>query len=317
MFRFCIIAIVSLSSIHLGGSSVTQKLYESEQGFLKRWEEFGGDKMDFALWHPDWKEEELATRFGQMTADRKTLYFGDPEGWFDKRKVSQNPETFHLVPDGSTPSRYAPSSTSCGSAFAYNLASPDYDASIIHLHGNCFLAMESPNKETLAGFFQVLKDYNVTHLVRLTPAYEVKRDRIASLPYWEGRTDIHPQTGRPTIKIDDREIHYIPMDCWENHEGLNPDRLLALVKTAMCDEPDMIAVHCRAGIGRTGTFIAACTLIQDIDHQLADGIKPEDIKVSIDKVIWELSLQRALSVPHFSQYLTLHQLVDYYLKQQS
>lgn len=218
-----------------------------------------------------------------------------------------------LPPDALTPSHYTPSEKSIGVCFAYNLASTDYSASIIHLAGKHFLGMESPNEHTLATFFSLMEEYQVSHIVRLTPAYEVRKARGVTYPYWEGRTDIHPQSGLPTLKIGGSEINYIATDCWENHEGLEPERLLALVRTVMLDNPEMVAVHCHGGIGRTGTFIAACALITEIDRQLANGVAPNEIKVSIDKVIWELSLQRALLVPHFSQYLTLHQLVNHYL----
>ncbi len=292
---------------------MTQKLHEAEQGFLKCWEKFGGDEKDFPLWNADWNEEELASRFEQITSERKTIYFGHSKGWFGNQKEPQNLDAFHFAPDALTPSHYTPSEKSIGVCFAYNLASPDYSASIIHLGGKRFLGMESPNEHTLETFFHILKEYQVSHIVRLTPAYEVRKARGATYPYWEGRTDIHPQSGKPTLKIEGCEITYIPTDCWENHEGLEPARLLVLVKTVMEDDPEMVAVHCHGGIGRTGTFIAACALISAIDKQLASGIAPKDIEVSIDKVIWELSLQRVLLVPHFSQYLTLHQLISYYL----
>lgn len=293
---------------------MTEKIEQAQMGFQKNWEKFGGNKRDFPLWTAKWNEEKLAARFEKLTAERKTIYFGHPEGWFGNQKEPQNPEAFYLPPDVLTPSNYTPSARSIGPSFAYNLASPDYNASIIHLGGKRFLAMESPNEQTLSSFFTILKEYGVSHLVRLTPAYEARKAQEVSVPYWEGKTDIHPERGRPTLKIEDTEINYISTDCWQNHEGIVPERLLALVKAVLHSNPQMVAVHCHGGIGRTGTFIAACALISEIDAQLAKGISPQEIKVSIDKVIWELSLQRALLVPHFSQYLTLHQLVNYYTR---
>ena len=205
--------------------------------------------------------------------------------------------------------------------FAYNLVSPRYNASLVSIHGLRFLAMEAPNEKNLTDFFQVINECAVTDLVRLTPIYEEKRKRACCIPYWEGRTDIHPKTGRPTLHIsDDREIHYFPTDSWENHMGEDPTRVLALVKAVMSSsaaEDKMIAVHCRAGVGRTGTFIAAYALIHDIDQQLARGRAPENIEISIEKVVWELSLQRPFLVAHLAQYKILYELVSLYLEMET
>ena len=74
----------------------------------------------------------------------------------------------------------------------------------------------------------------------------------------------------------------------------------------------MVGVHCRAGVGRTGLFLAAYALIRDIDQQIANGARVDDVRVSVDKVVWELSLQRTFMVTHFSQYTALYQLVNSY-----
>ena len=175
--------------------------------------------------------------------------------------------------------------------------------------------MEAPSSKNLAAFFKVLNDYKATDLVRLTP--KIANGRENSVPYWEGRTDIHSISGRPAIEISGREVNYFPTDRWQDHQGIKPAKLLALIKAVKNStsgtEPKMIAIHCRAGVGRTGTFIAAYTLINDIDQQIAQGVDVAHLEISIDKIIWELSLQRAFTVTHFPQYLSLYELVDYYI----
>ena len=117
------------------------------------------------------------------------------------------------------------------------------------------------------------------------------------------------------IGIADQKLNYYFTDSWENHDGIEPDELAGLVKAVMNEETpsQMIAVHCRAGVGRTGTFLAAYAIISDIDRQIASGVEPAHLSVSIDKIMWELSLQRPFMVSHYSQYLSLYRLADWYV----
>ena len=271
----------------------------------QRWEEFSKGR-EFPLWTSSVDKTELERRFDQLMDERWSEYFiNDREPgvlgiWKDKYPFPVNYESFH--------SRYP-----YPIVFSYNLASSNYNASLIHLHGIEFIAMEAPSEKNLEAFFNIFEEYDVNHLVRLTAAYETREN---SFPYWEGRTNISSIDGRTTLELENREIYYFPTDCWKDHQGIEPERLLALVNAVMETNEDnsIITVHCRAGVGRTGTFIVAYVLVNDIKNQLANGIPAEEIEVSIDKTIWELSLQRAFAVTHYPQYETLYKLVGLLLK---
>jgi uridine phosphorylase len=281
-----------------------------EKKFQEHWDEFHGDTRHFPLWKPDWKEDELKNRFDQMTEERWQVYFTNPQdchnadGVGHYRDSYETPQSFE-----SWGSRY-----SHPGSFRYNLASPHFNASFITLHGRHFLAMEAPTKENVQAFCDLLDQYHVTDLVRLTPAQF--HDRENSFPYWEGHLNINPKNGKTTIEIGQRERNYFFTDCWVNHEATEPARLIALIKAVIDPRNDsqMVAVHCRAGVGRTGTFLAACALIQDIDAQIAGGIDADSIQVSIDRVVWELALQRPFMISHLSQYVGLYQLVSEYVE---
>ena len=156
--------------------------------------------------------------------------------------------------------------------------------------------------------------HKVTDLVRLTP--KIYKDREASCPYWEGILNIHPVSGNLSIEYNNRAINYFPTDCWEDHQAIEPNKLIALVKAVQnstIDKTKMIAVHCRAGVGRTGTFIIAYALINEIDKLISNGVDVTNLKISIDKMIWELGIQRSFCIVHFPQYLALYKMVNCYI----
>jgi hypothetical protein len=281
---------------------------EAKEPFLQHWHEFGGDATQFSLWSPDLSEEELKARFDQIHQQRWSVYFVNPEDCQKPNGVGRYKKNFEPHENWAQwGSRYSYPGT-----FAYNAATGSYNASIIFLNGKFFIAMEAPTEHNLASFCQVLSRYQITDLVRLTPARY--GDKENSFPYWEGRLNIHPQTGQLTIELDGREMNYYATDCWNDHEGFETSRLISLVKFIMSRQTKdkVIGVHCRAGVGRTGTFIAAYALIQEIDEQIAQGMRIDDLQISIDKVVWELSLQRPFMIAHFPQYKALHQLVSAY-----
>jgi protein tyrosine phosphatase len=244
-------------------------------------------------------ERERCSPAGQGFGERLSVSLTSPEYYRKKGSVRHSSESFK------TPEN--------PKAFA----SPTYNCSMITLDGKQFLAMAAPSRENLPAFYQVLRQYNVTDLVRLTPA--IYKNKEESFPYWVGHVNIHPKSGRPTIELDGREMNYFFTDCWNNHEGYEPARLIAAVKAVMAnDGPNqMIAVHCHAGIGRSGTFIAAYALIRDIDEQLAQGVSPDQIRVSVNKVVWQLVLGRPCMVAGLPQYMSLYNVVEEYIDMKS
>ncbi len=288
-------------------SLVDQNFQRAQIGFQERWDNFAGNASHFPLWTKGWGEDELTERFDRMVRCRWAVYFTNYEDRQKEnvlglyREAYQTPENWE-----SWGSRYP-----YPGAFAYNLATPSYNASLISLHGLRFIALEAPTAENFNAFFRVIHDYNISPLVRLTRAQE-KREN--SFPYWTYRTENAVDLGQTTLEIENQKLDYFSIEDWSDHQGYEPKRLLALVKVVKNTtlSNSIVGVHCRAGAGRTGTFIAAYVLVHDIDQQIASGVDIDHLEISIDKIFWELSLQRPFSVTHYQQYRSLYQLVDYY-----
>lgn len=194
--------------------------------------------------------------------------------------------------------------TGCA-AFAYNLAAPDYNASTLWLEDRYVIASEGPREKDVEPFFTLLKEQDVTHLVRLTDAFE--REIPKCHPYWEGVTEKRGDGSAYLLVPGGSSIRCFSMPEWADNQGVDPKQLLKMalqVKEEMKRQKGKLLVHCSAGVGRTGTFFAALLIIRAIENR-----EP----FSIEEIVYRLSLQRPIAVGHSSQYVTLHALAEEYL----
>jgi len=195
-------------------------------------------------------------------------------------------------------------------AFAYNNTVPYYNASTMSINDEYYIACEGPRSKDVSKFFDVLTTYQVTHLVRLTDAYEGETKKCH--PYWEEHLSASAD-GQQLLNIStDNDVYSIcafDMSHWRDNQGVDPTQLLALVlqiKRGIRDTDSLLLIHCSAGVGRTGTFLAALAIVDAID---------QGNPFSIEEIVYRLSLQRVHSVSKASQYITLHRLAERYLKE--
>lgn len=206
-------------------------------------------------------------------------------------------------------------------AFQYNQSDNSYNSSTIVLNGYRFLAMEAPTAKSKNAFFKLLQNHRVSQLIRLTAAAEDGVEK--SYPYWNNQVKIDAKNQKTFIQLPlagsrkTFSLPYYEIDSWADHCGIEPKPFIKLINAVRKDvslNHGLIACHCTGGVGRTGTFIAGLLLIQEIDRQIASGIKKEAVDVSVEKVVMQLSLQRLYMVAKAEQYLSLYRLVDAYIQ---
>ena len=240
---------------------------------------------------PRVQEEVLRTKFEQMNRDRWRVYFTNPDDYGRPgahgtyKPEYRTPENFQVWR-----SRYP-----YPMAFAYNLANPNFNASIIKTLGCTFLAVEAPSDLNKEGFYELIGENKLGCLVKLNSPDEYPQETY--FPYWHGWSSCN-----------------LFLYNWPHRRGADPATLLQLVKSVQVSKPQgIIGVSCRAGAGRSGTFIAAYMIVNEIDRQLKRGVQRENVQVDIDRIIWEISVQRPFAITHNEQYITLYRLVDLYL----
>lgn len=296
----------------LSKKSIEEKFIAAEQGFSKRWKAFAENRK-FAVFPRKFSDDKILTEFDNVIATRNAVYYENPEQQplFSNQDFERSQELlaagYHKAPHLI--------------AFSYNFSHPSYNSSNVTLNGYRFLALEGPQKPEHVGHFKrLLINYDVKKVVRLTN--DVEGGVFKSENYWrENVTQKDNGQQWLTFTLPEEEkrqpysFSYYAIDNWADNTGTNHKMLLDFVQQVRKDyQPgDVIAVHCSAGVGRTGTFIAAFLILDEIDKQLKNGVSADKLNLSIEEMVYKITLQRAYLVGENAQYLTLHKLVQEYL----
>lgn len=314
-----IIALVSCTSVvqaypmpALSKKSIEEKFVAAEHGFAKRWLAFAKNKK-FTAYPRRFTDEQILAEFDTVIATRNAVYYENPEQQplFSTQDFERSQELlaggFHKAPHLI--------------AFSYNFSHPSYNSSNVSLNGYRFLALEGPQKpKHVEHFKRLLINYDVKKVVRLTN--DVEGGVFKSENYWRGNVmqrDNGQQLLTYTLPEEEKRqpysFIYYAIDDWADNTGTNHKTLLDFVQRVRKDyQPgDLIAVHCSAGVGRTGTFIAAFLILDEIDRQLKSGVRVDKLNFSIEEIVYKITLQRAYLVGEKAQYLTIHKLVQEYL----
>ena len=233
------------------------------------------------------KEEEIKKRFKSIEQVRWNVYFTNPEDYGKKGAIGFFKSAYKTPNDWEKyRSRYP-----FPMSFEYNLAVPYYSANILVIDEVKFIAIEAPSEKNKEKFLEIIKSYDIGQIVRLNKPDEYPDESYYF--YWED-----------PLLLD---IQNVVLE-WPHRDGINPQALLKTVETVFNQQKMLsskfIGVSCRAGAGRSGTFIVAYALYNKIRKEMPPAKKKEDIKLNIDELFLEASIQRPFAISHQSQYIS-------------
>ncbi|XP_067679833.1 receptor-type tyrosine-protein phosphatase epsilon-like [Haliotis asinina] len=151
-----------------------------------------------------------------------------------------------------------------------------------------YIAAQAPNRKTVGDFWRMIYEKNLTRIVMLTNLTEA--GKVKCVPYWSDTSDLNvdvftisvtnisPRAQwvirelKATLKEtgESRLFQHFHYTKWPDHGTPEETALMEFVwrirKTPNPDNTPLM-VHCSAGIGRTGTYIAVDYLL---DRALAD-----------------------------------------------
>ncbi|KAM4861509.1 receptor-type tyrosine-protein phosphatase V-like isoform 2-T2 [Thomomys bottae] len=191
-----------------------------------------------------------------------------------------------------------------------------------YTHPQEFIATQGPLKKTLVDFWRLVWEQQVPIIVMLTVGME--NGRVLCEHYWpadptpatHGPITIHLLAEEPQEEWTTREfqlwhgaqqkqrrVKQLQFTTWPDHSIPEaPSSLLAFVQLVQeqaraTQARGPILVHCSAGVGRTGTFIALLRLLKQLE---------EEQMVDVFNTVYTLRLHRPFMIQTLSQYIFLH-----------
>nr|XP_034320794.1 receptor-type tyrosine-protein phosphatase epsilon-like [Crassostrea gigas] len=192
---------------------------------------------------------------------------------------------------------------------------------------NVYIATQGPKQNTVNDFWFMVWQENVTQIVMLTNLMEGIKNKCVK--YWPDLEESMDCVTFTLITTDERRYaHYVirrlkmthnlqnrnktvthyHYTSWPDHGVPDPLCLLLfhnhVTRTKKISDRGPTIVHCSAGVGRTGTYIAVDAMFQEIQM---------NIKINIAEFVKNMREKRMNMVQTYKQYktvyLTLHEML--------
>jgi protein tyrosine phosphatase len=200
-------------------------------------------------------------------------------------------------------------------------------------HPRRYIASQGPVPNSFISFWRMIWHYKVQVIVMVTNEWERGMQKChrywpepvhrgpKSLQFGLGIEVTHLSTEHHALWIvrsfsvkcegETRILRQVAYTAWPDHGVPNHTEDLLLLRTYVNDlaksspkigkVPPMV-VHCSAGVGRTGTFIA-------VDRAINQALDMSEEEVDIDEIVGEMRAARNLMVQTEEQYLCIHSSV--------
>ncbi|XP_073693105.1 receptor-type tyrosine-protein phosphatase eta [Garra rufa] len=271
------------------------------------------------------KVEDYEAYYRRQRADS---FCGFAEEFEDLRPVGINqPKTVALAPENKTKNRYNNVLPYDSSRVKLSVLSSPFDDYInaSYMPGYSskkeFIAAQGPLPCTVNDFWRLIWEKNIHTIVMLTKCNE--QGRVKCEEYWPADTKHFNNlivANISEIPLEDwtlrdfevknvktaesRSVRHFHFTAWPDHGVPETTELLINFRHLVREHMDQYSrhsptlVHCSAGVGRTGTFIAIDRLIFQIER---DGV------VDVYGIIHDLRMHRPLMVQTEDQYVFLNQ----------
>ncbi|NXI70895.1 PTPRV phosphatase, partial [Anseranas semipalmata] len=188
-----------------------------------------------------------------------------------------------------------------------------------------FIATQGPLKKTIEDFWRLVWEQNVCNIIMLTVCME--NGRVLCDHYWPsesapvsyGQVRVHLLTQSSSEEWTMREfklwheglraerhVSHLHYTAWPDHgipestTSIMAFRELVRERIQSAKDAGPTLVHCSAGVGRTGTFIALDRLLQQMRQEKM---------VDIFGVVYTLRMNRYQMIQTLSQYIFLHSCI--------
>ncbi|XP_015506405.1 receptor-type tyrosine-protein phosphatase V-like isoform X3 [Parus major] len=188
-----------------------------------------------------------------------------------------------------------------------------------------FIATQGPLKKTIEDFWRLVWEQNVCNIIMLTVCMENGRvlcdhywpSESAPVTYGQVRVHLLSQSSSEEWTIREfklwhegaraeRFVSHLHYTAWPDHgipestTSIMTFRDLVQEHIQSTKDAGPTLVHCSAGVGRTGTFIALDRLLQQMRQEKV---------VDIFGVVYTLRMNRYLMIQTLSQYIFLHSCI--------